>query len=205
MGRSSCNESLPDGFFEAAERSLGSHPILFSLATPEEVAQQVHRLKLPLSTPEHAKSWLAWTEYRGLDLIAKAALREGKGYFAEGFSDLALCPSVPPKWCPTFWDIKLNIKTPRIAKKAQAALESQPGNMIAGLLPLVTQKSKSGEAALQCILAARARGLGDFIDEQLKSASPEVIANLSTSAASSPAPLLRPLPWTKAVCQGWQS
>ncbi len=180
-----CVQALPDGFFESSERALGAHPILFSLATPEDVEREVRRLRLPLLCPEHGIAWLAWTEYRGLDLIRDAVIREGKGYYAEKFTE-TLAAVRAPEATPYLLDIKLNSKTQAIARKAQSALDAQPGNAIVGLLPLVTQKGKLAEAALQFLRDARLRGLGEFLDQQLQSASPAVVALLSASATNAP-------------------
>jgi predicted DNA-binding WGR domain protein len=165
-------ERLPDGAW-GGKNATNYPEILFGLQDSELIARHGRRLGIRLWDVKLAQVWLAWTEYRGLEVLAGAvpiAFSPGVGLDILN----VLCTVDAPEVAPLLLDVKLGSKTAKQVAAAHAWLEAHPGNAIAGLLPLAAEKGKRGEAVLQYLREAKQRGLGPFIAEQLPGVPSEV-------------------------------
>src|SRR5262249_14491659 len=71
---------------------------------------------------------------------------------------------------PHMLELKSNSKAPGLARQW---LEENPGNAIAGLIPLAAEKGKLADAAVEFLREARRKRAGAFSEERLKQAPAE--------------------------------
>ncbi len=170
-------ESWPDDRYTAEDwASYRQRPdlIIYGLGDPRLVERHVRRLKLELRPKEGVRGWLAHTEYAALDLVRDAARgRYNKAALEEVMEGFCLVKA--PEAAPHMLDLRLHSQ---VQKQAAAWLEEQPGNAVAGLVPTAAGRGKLAEAAVAFLRSARRKGLGDFIEEQLRQATPEAAAKV---------------------------
>ncbi len=166
-------ESWPDDCY----RGQVWHPytqrpdlIVYGLGDARLVEHHARRLKLELRPKEGVRGWLAHTEYAALDLVRDAARSNYTKADLEEIMD-TFCRVKAPEAAPYMLELRLDSK---VQAQATAWLEEQPGNAVAGLIPTAAGRGKLAEAAVGFQRAAGRRGLGDFIEEQLRQAPPEV-------------------------------
>jgi predicted DNA-binding WGR domain protein len=144
--------------------------VVFGLGSPELVNAHTRRLRLPLNTPGYARAWLAHTEYAQLDYLRDNVLAEGNKETADKIVEV-LCLVRAPEAAPPLFDIRLGSKVPQ---RARAWMDGQPGNAIAGLLPVAAGRGKAAEAAVEFLRTAKKSGRGPFIEEQARKAPADV-------------------------------
>ena len=134
----------------------------------------MRRVKLSIKRPELARAWVANTEYTGLDYLRDAIQGLTNKNEAEKLFEVFNLVQVPEA-APHALALRMNSK---VAGPAGAWLDDNPGNAIAGLIPIVTGKDKLAEAAVEFLRAAKKKGYGDFIAEQLKTVPADLAAKV---------------------------
>src|SRR5262249_19737379 len=76
-----------------------------------------------------------------------------------------------PEAAPFMLELRVNSRAPALARQW---LDEQPGNAVAGLLPVAAGRGKLADAAVEYLRDARRQRLADFIQQQLKGAPAEV-------------------------------
>ena len=95
-----------------------------------------------------------------------------------------------PEAAPHALALRLNSK---VAGPAGAWLDDNPGNAIAGLIPIAAGKDKLAEAAVEFLRAAKKKGYGDFIAEQLKTVPADVAAKVRETVLEQEEKVYEPL------------
>jgi predicted DNA-binding WGR domain protein len=148
--------------------------LVFGLGDAGSVDREMRRLGFGLYSPEEARAWLANTEFAGLDLLRDAIRRSSNKPGAEAlFKVFRLVRA--PEAAPHMLELKLNSK---VQGPAGEWLDENPGEAVAGLIPVAAGVGKLAEAAVEYLLATKTKGHNDFIAEQLKAATPEVAARV---------------------------
>ncbi|HTU93527.1 MAG TPA: DUF4132 domain-containing protein, partial [Gemmataceae bacterium] len=147
--------------------------IVFGLSDARQVEAHMRRLQLRLSTSLHVRAWLVNTEMAGLDLVRDSIHPSNREHAEKLLTAFALVKA--PEAAPHMLELKLNSKAPGLARQW---LDDNPGNTIAGLIPVAGGRGKLAEAALDYLREAKRQGHGPFIVEQLKSASAEIAARV---------------------------
>ena len=148
--------------------------IVFGLGSADLVRREMHRLRLPLKKPEHARAWLAHTELSDLDYLRDAILALTNKKDAENLLEV-FCLVKAPEAAPHMLELRARSKVPKLAG---AWLDENPGNAIAGLIPVAADKGKLAEAAVEYVRTAKKKGHADFIAEQLKAVPADVAAKV---------------------------
>jgi hypothetical protein len=148
--------------------------VVFGLGSAELVSRTMRRLKLRLKTPEHARAWLAHTEFADLDYLRDAVLRTTNKQDADRLLEV-LCLVKAPEAAPHLLELRLGSKVP---KRAGEWLDTQVGNAVAGLLPTAAGRGRLADAAVEYLREARRKGYTALIEEQLRAAAPEVAAKV---------------------------
>src|SRR5262249_10558584 len=131
--------------------------------------------RLPLKSADQVCAWLAHTELSALDVVRDGIL--AKTNKAEAELMLAAFSRVKaPEAAPFMLELRLNSRAPALARQW---LAEQPGNAVAGLLPVAAGRGKLADAAVEYLRDARRQGLADFIEQQLKGAPAEVADKVS--------------------------
>lgn len=114
-------------------------------------------------------TWLAHTEYRGIDLLVEIVRKSSKHWINQTADLLALikAPDVAP--------IMLELQAKGI-EAATTWLNEQVGNAVTGLLPVAAGQGKLATAAQNYLTNKRHEGFGHVIDAALANADPEVVA-----------------------------
>jgi predicted DNA-binding WGR domain protein len=170
-------ESWPDDLYGRNDWDDYYHmpqQMVFGLGDPRLVEQHMRRLKLRLKTPEFIRAWLAHTEFAALDYVQQSIQAETNKDRARKLMEV-FCLVKAPEAAPHMMELKLNSKVPMLARQW---LDGYPGNAIAGLIPTAAGRGKLAEAALDYLREAKRRGHAGFIEEQLKSAAPEIAARI---------------------------
>jgi predicted DNA-binding WGR domain protein len=148
--------------------------VVFGLGSADLVNSHMRRLRLRLKKPALARGWLAHTELTGLDYLRDSiAGLTNKNEAEKVFEVFRLVRA--PEAAPHALELRLGSKA---QKAAGQWLNDNPGNAIAGLIPLAAGQGKLAAAAVEHLRDAKDKGHGGFIEEQLKAAAPEVAAKV---------------------------
>ncbi len=170
-------ESWPDDFYQGQEWQDVYHmpqQMIFGLGTPQRVDRHVRRLRLRFRSPEHIRAWLAHTEFSGLDYVRDAIQAQTNKDEARKLLE-SFCLVQAPEAAPYMLELKASSKAPTLARQW---LDENPGNAIAGLIPVAVGRGKLADAALDSLREAKQAGHADFIQEQLQQAAPEAVAKV---------------------------
>ncbi len=148
--------------------------VLFGLGEPRLVQHHQRRLALDLWQADHVRAWLAHTELSALDRVRDAILGTAHKDAAEAMMEV-FCLVRAPEAAPHVLELKLKSKVPSLARQW---LDSQVGNAVAGLVPLVAGRGKPAEAALEYLREAKRRGHAALIEEQLRTAPAAIAARV---------------------------
>lgn len=140
--------------------------IVFGLGSAALVEKHFRRLQLTLHHGEHARAWIANTEYAGLDLVRDAVLAENCRLQAQECLE-ALCCVKAAEAAPYLLELMLECKVPAPARQW---LNEQPEHAIAGLLPLAAKQGRLAEAAIDYLREAKRKGRTALIEDQLRHA-----------------------------------
>ena len=140
---------------------------------PQFVAEQARRLGLEFRSAEEVQAFLAVTRFDSLQVVRDGILNasgDGMGgsatkYAAEFTSVLAKMKA--PELAPHMLKLKLESKAP---KPAHDWLVENPAYAIAGLVPIVAQRGKLADAAIEHLREAKSRGHEPLIREAAKAA-----------------------------------
>jgi predicted DNA-binding WGR domain protein len=146
------------------------HTLLFHVGDANVIQEQFRRVKLPLVTDEHIHAWLLVTGTGALDYVRDSILGMTKKDDAERAAR-AFAAVQAPEAAPHMLELRLGSKAAAVARQW---LDDNPGNAIAGLIPVAAGKGKLAEAAVEYLREAKKRGRGAFIEEQLKGVAPDV-------------------------------
>jgi predicted DNA-binding WGR domain protein len=146
------------------------HLIIFNLPDYRQVESETRRLKLPLRAADAITAWLVHTQWHALGLPRDGILATTDKARAERMTK-ALAQANAPELAPVMLQLARESKA---VASARQWLEDNPGNAIAGLIPAAAGEGKLAEAAVEHLREATKKGHGEFIEEQLQSAAPEV-------------------------------
>ena len=165
--------SIPDDFYTRTSWAASRHDplsIVFSLGTPQLVEAETRRLKLSFWNPEQLRTWLAITEFSGLDYARDLILAESRKDECERFiKEFARVKA--PEAAPHMLELKISAKGPAPARKW---LDQQVGNAIAGLLPVAAGRGKLAEAAIEYLREAKRKGHESLVRAAVQGAAPAV-------------------------------
>jgi hypothetical protein len=150
------------------------HLLVLNLGDPKLVEAQARRTRLRLLNPDHVSAWLFHTKWHAPDVIRDSILPLTRKEDAEKMTR-AFAQVQAPELAPAMLELKLASKAPAPARQW---LDDNPGNAIAGLIPVAGGKGKLAGAAVEYLREGRRKGFGDFIDAQLKLAAPDVAAKV---------------------------
>ncbi|MBX7219050.1 MAG: DUF4132 domain-containing protein [Blastocatellia bacterium] len=146
--------------------------LIFGLGSSTLVEHHLRRLKLNLYKTDYLRAWLAHTEYRALDvvkdIIAGWANKDEAQKGMEIFTKV-----VAPEAAPCMVEL---MKTSRVPGMAKAWLDAHPEHTIAGLLPLLAEKSKFTDTAIEILRSLKRKGYEPFMRSCLNVVSPEAAA-----------------------------
>jgi predicted DNA-binding WGR domain protein len=193
-------ESWPDDVYAGTHFYAGQlepQRIVFGLGSAQLVDYHFRRLKLRMDTPVSLRAWLAHTEYSGLDLARDAVLNAYNKDHSEQLLKVFCLVKAPEAAAPML-ELKL---TSKVSARARQWLDENQGHAIAGLIPVAGGRGKLADAALDYLRQAKEQGHSDFIEEQLKQATPEVAAKVRQEVLERvPAPRN---PFDEAVTPKW--
>jgi predicted DNA-binding WGR domain protein len=167
----------PDDFYGKSDWDDYYHQpqrVVFGLGSAELVAQQMRRLRLRLHKPEFARAWLAHTELTALEYLRDRILDVTNKNDADKLVEV-LSLVRAPEAAPHLLQLVLESKAP---KRAREWLDAQPGNAVAGLIPVAAGRGKLADAAIAYLREAKKQEHAEFIAERLKAAPPEVAAKV---------------------------
>ncbi|HTU19290.1 MAG TPA: DUF4132 domain-containing protein, partial [Gemmataceae bacterium] len=170
-------ESLADDTYTRQDRGDWTQmpqQMIFGLGEPRLVDRHMRRLKLRLRTPEHLRAWLAHTELTALDYVSQNIQAETNKNSASRMIEVFRLVKAPEAAGPML-ELKLNSKA---SASARQWFEDNPGDAIAGLIPVAASRGKLAEAALDYLREAKQQGHGTFLEQQLQSAPPEIAARV---------------------------
>jgi hypothetical protein len=167
-------EALRSSHYPYQERASCPRDAIFGLGDPGQVKHHMQRLELSLADREDVFSWLAHTELGELALVRDSILAAHDKPTAEALLR-AFSLVRAPEAAPLMLELKLRSKVPALARQW---LDEQTGNAIAGLIPLATGRGKLADEARAYLREARRQGHGNFLEEQLEKADPEVAAKV---------------------------
>ncbi len=161
--------SWEDGYYE--KHQYASHyqqpqMLVCGLATPEVVASEWRRLKLPVDTPEHARSLLACTEYSALDLLAAEICKTTNREQCEGLLKVLALVNAPEA-AEAILRCKVECKAPLIARDW---LDKHVGNAVCGLIEVAGGRGKLADAAIEYLRSVKRSGLDGVIASAVKKA-----------------------------------
>ena len=144
--------------------------IVFGLGSADEVQAEMRRMRLHLRKPLHIRTWLAHTEYDGLDQVRDSVLAEKNKEEAAALLQ-AFCLVDAPEAAPHMLKLKLSSKAPAVARQW---LADHPANAIAGLLETAAGHGALAEAAVDWLREMKRKGYADFIAQQVDRAPDKV-------------------------------
>ncbi len=134
----------------------------------------MRRLKLLLNRPDDIRGWLAHTEDSALELVQQSILAaSNKEQCTELLDVLTLVKS--PRASLPMLELMLASKASGVARRW---LDEQVGHAIPGLIPVVTERGKLADAALEYLRTQQRKGHEGFIRECLAAAPPEAVEKL---------------------------
>jgi predicted DNA-binding WGR domain protein len=179
----------PADYFKDAPWTEAPQWTLFGLGNPARVDLHMRRLNLRLKNTDHARAWLAHTEYGGLDLLRDSIIEGTNKQWVEQMVEV-FCLVRAPEAAPPLLELRLAGKSPNLVS---AWFEENPGNAMAGVIPTAAGKGKLADAAVEYLRAAKKQGHGDFIAEQLKGAPADVAAKVRAAVLEHEEKVYEPL------------
>ncbi len=160
-----------DRYTKETWRNNSENPqeLVFGLGSPELIASEWRRLKLPVRSPDQVRSFLACTEYSALDCIADTIVE---------VTDKALCETllktfalvIAPEAAEPMLRCKLSSKAPAIARDW---LDEHVGCAVAGLIETAAGRGQLADGAIEYLWNIKRKGMSDVIVSALKTAKPE--------------------------------
>jgi hypothetical protein len=144
---------------------------------------------LRLKNPGHARAWLAHTEYAGLDLLRDSILDGESKPWVESMVKVFCLVKAPEAAAPLL-ELRLAGKAPNLVS---AWFDENPGNAMAGLIPIAADKGKLADAAVEYLRTAKKQGHAGFIAEQLKAAPADVAAKVRAAVLEHEEKVYEPL------------
>jgi predicted DNA-binding WGR domain protein len=144
--------------------------IVFGLGNAQLVQEEMRRLRLHLQKPDFLRTWLALTEFDGLDYVCENILAETKKDVCEELLKVFALVKAPEA-APFMLELKLNSKAPHIARQW---LDENVGCAIAGLIPVAAGRGKLAESALEYLREAKKKGHEKLIRECLAGVASDV-------------------------------
>ncbi len=127
--------------------NAGVYLLLFGLGSPEQVQEQLRRLKLRLETPAHGRAWLAHTEDRALETLQSGIQALKNKAEAEALTRvLGLVRTA--NVVPPMLELVLKSRDPRTAR---LWLERHPEVSLPALVPIAQGRSKAAAVALDLL------------------------------------------------------
>jgi predicted DNA-binding WGR domain protein len=160
----------PDGRFASEPWATEPQWMLFGLGDPREVDRHMRRVKLPVGGPEHARAWLAHTEYAGLDFLRDGILAATVKPWIENLVKV-FCLVKAPEAAPHLLELRAAGKAPNLIG---AWLDENRAHAVAGLIPAAAGKGKLADAAVEHLRTLKKTGHADLIAEQLNAAPADV-------------------------------
>jgi hypothetical protein len=145
-------EGWADDSFQGSQGRIQAYnqapqEMILRLGSSDLVEYHMRRLKLTPRTPEQIRTWLAATEFRGLDLVRDRILNSrSKSGAVAGINELGR--ALTPETALLMLQISLESKA---AKTAQQWLDRHPRLAAYGLVAEAGRRSKAGEAALELL------------------------------------------------------
>ncbi len=173
------------------------HLLALNLGDSGLVEKHVRRTRLPLINGEHVRAWLAHTQWRAVDYVCDGILGAPTKDIAEAMSR-PLAGVHAPEAAPHVLRLKLESKAPGLARQW---LDDNPGNAIAGLIPVAADGGKLADAARDFLREAKKCGFAAFIEEQLKAAPPEAAARVRQDVLEHEEKVYEPL--DERTTPGW--
>jgi predicted DNA-binding WGR domain protein len=150
--------------------------IVLGLGHSEEIENNVRRLNLPISTPEHLRGWFANMEFTALDLVCKSINTE------EQLAVFTLAKA--PEVAPYMLELWLSLKKPQLARQW---LEDYPIYAVVGLIPVVAgtwvdpvrvKLSELKKAAIDFLVSMKRKEHEPLIRSALERETPEIAAKV---------------------------
>ncbi len=133
--------------------------VIFGLDDPEQINYHLRRLKLPLSSPDYIRAWLAHTDTRYLDWIEYSVGRESNRELAE-FQMTALTGITASDIAPFMLSLTKNSKAPKPAKEW---LEQHPQETIIGLTNYcISARTRDRQETITTLRLLKRKGYADL-------------------------------------------
>jgi hypothetical protein len=171
-------ESWPDNYYSQNPYAAGYHhpeEIIFRMGDRKEIIAQFQRLGLKLSNPEYIRAWLALTEFDALETIFESILAETNKETAIKLTK-AFGVAVAPEVAVYMLQLTTESKS---AQPAYQWLNDHPVETIVGLLPLVENRSRFAQNAVDILQSISKRGYEPFIRLQLDTIEKAVADRMS--------------------------
>ncbi|HEX5272694.1 MAG TPA: WGR and DUF4132 domain-containing protein, partial [Gemmataceae bacterium] len=139
---------------------------VLNLPDPARVGSEARRLRMAVQTADAIAAWVIRTGFGALDVVRDSILAMTKKDRAEKLVR-ALGEVQAPEVAPQMLQLSLESKA---AGPARQWLDDNPGNAIAGLIPVAAGQGKLAAAAVDYLRAAARKGHDQLIADQLKAA-----------------------------------
>jgi len=152
----------------SAEGSAPEPEIVFGLGSAAEVEHHARRLKLRLRDPDHARAWLAHTEFSALDWLGDSVIAIKRSGEAMPLARV-LALAHGSETAPVMLEVLSRSRVPQIAQKW---FDANPEHAAAGLVDLCIQRGRIHEAPLQVLRGLHGGGHAGAVDSALEQAGP---------------------------------
>jgi predicted DNA-binding WGR domain protein len=192
--------SWPDGKLEHGvapwlkESGETTTVLVLNLPEPAQLVSEARRLKLPVQLPDAVAAWVIRTRWNSLDVVRDSILAVTQKDRAEKLT-ATLARVQAPEVAPQMLQLSLESKA---GGPARQWLDDNPGNAIAGLIPVAAGQGKLAAAAVEYLRAAGKKGHAPFIDAQLQAAPAAEAARVREALAERQEPAYESLDMRKA-------
>jgi predicted DNA-binding WGR domain protein len=168
--------------------------LVLNLPEPAQVVSETRRLRMLVQLPDAVAAWAIRTQCHALDVVRDSILAVTRKDRAEKLT-ATLAQVQAPEVAPQMLQLSLESKA---GGPARQWLDDNPGNAIAGLIPVAAGQGKLAAAAVEYLRAAARKGQGQFIADQLKAAPAANAARVKEALAERQEPAYEFLDMRKA-------
>jgi predicted DNA-binding WGR domain protein len=172
-------ESWPDDYYskQFPYATHYQHPeeIIFAMKDKKQMIAQFQRLGIKFTTPKQVRAWLALTEFDALEIISQSIFAQTNKEEAIKLTK-AFGGAVAPEIAVQMLQLTTESKS---AQPAHQWLNEHPIETIVGLLPLVQNRSRFAQNAIDILQSLAKRGYEPFIRLQLSTLEKEVADRMS--------------------------
>lgn len=168
--------ALPDNYYQRNDCKQLPMWLILGLHDEEKIVSEMNRFGLSVPYPDMVPNWIGMSGFGGMEILYKwIDLRfEDACLFEYGLEMLEMLLEKIDSPETAVYALRLR-KHPKAASLAGEYLEKHPGNAICGILPLVNEKGKIGNAAIEFLRIKKRQAYGPFIEECLSDMPPETV------------------------------